>query len=118
MLFFSCFEDPFTIQRKRHRDAQFFFIKSQSGSYSKQSREDRPSRNGLGQKKIVFGSKDRAKEVKRKLESTYPLVDGRRFEILCSASKNELVLISPPTVGCSVSFLRDQSVLARATAYR
>ena len=69
-------------------------------------------------KKIVFGSKDRAKEVKRKLESTYPLVDGGRFEILRSASKNELVLISPPTVGCSVSFLRDQSVLARATAYR
>lgn len=96
----------------------FFFVKSQSGSYSKQSREDTPSRNGLGQKKIVFGSKDRAKEVKRKLESTYPLVDGGRFEILGSASKNELVLISPPTVGCSVSFLRDQSVLARAAAYR
>lgn len=56
--------------------------------------------------------------MKRKLESTYPLVDGGRFEILRSASKNELVLISPPTVGCSVSFLRDQSVLARATAYR
>lgn len=73
---------------------------------------------GLGRKKIVFGSKDGAKEMKSKLESTYPkLVEGGGFEILRTGSKNDLVLTSPPAAGYSVPFLRDHSGLAQALAY-
>lgn len=108
----------FTIQRKRHRDAQIFFCQIAIRKLFQTGQRRYAFKKRVRTKKIVFGSEDRAKEVKRKLESTYPLVNGGRFEILRPASKNELVLISPPTVGCSVSFLRDQSVLARATAYR
>lgn len=56
--------------------------------------------------------------MKSKLESTNPkLVEGGRFEILRFGSKNELALISLPTAGYEVSFIRDQSALAQATAY-
>ena len=66
------------------------------------------------EKKIVFGSKVGERDVKSKLESTYlKLVDGGGFEILHSG---ELVLISPPTTGSSVSFLCIQSGLPQATA--
>ena len=73
---------------------------------------------GFGRKKIVFGSKDEADEVKRKLESTYPkLVEGGGFEILRSGARSDLVVVTPPMAGYLVPFLRDQSGLAQALAY-
>ena len=73
---------------------------------------------GLGRKKIVFGSKDGAAEVKRKLESTYPkLVEGGGFEILRSGARSDLVVVTPPMAGYFVPFLQDQSGLAQALAY-
>jgi len=95
------------------------FVESRTGDCTKQGREDTPLRNGFGQEKIVFGSKDGAKEMKSKLESTYPkLVQGGGFEILRTGSKNELVLISPSAAGYCLPFFRDHSGLAQALAYK
>ena len=51
-------------------------------------------------------------EVMNKLEEIYPKLKGGGFEILRSAVKNEMAVVTPP-----VPFLRDQSGLAQAIAY-
>lgn len=74
----------------------------------------------LGRKKLVFGSKDRAKKVQERLEITFPkLTEGGGFEILRSGvTPRELVLVRPPPqIGYSVPFLRDSSGLGQALAY-
>ena len=93
------------------------------------ARVDAPSRKeklelqiaGLGRKKIVFGSKDSALQVKTKLEEEFPkLKNGGGFEILRSGFSpgKSLVLLRPPaSVGNSVEFLRDESGLGQALAY-
>ena len=93
------------------------------------ARIDAPSRKeklelqfaGLGRKKIVFGSKDSALQVKTKLEEEFPkLKNGGGFEILRSgfSPAKSLVLLRPPaSVGYSVKFLRDESGLGQALAY-
>ena len=93
------------------------------------ARVDAPSRKeklelqfaGLGRKKIVFGSKDSALQVKTKLEEEFPkLKNGGGFEILRSSFSpgKSLVLLRPPaSVGYSVKFLRDESGLGQALAY-
>ena len=75
----------------------------------------------LGRKKIVFGSKDSALQVKTKLEEEFPKLKNRGgFEILRSGFSpgKSLVLLRPPaSVGYSVKFLRDESGLGQALAY-
>ena len=57
-------------------------------------------------------------EVMNKLEEIYPkLKEGGGFEILRSAVKNEMAVVTPPVGGYTVPFLRDQSGLAQAIAY-
>ena len=57
-------------------------------------------------------------EVKGKLETTdHKLVEGGGFEILRCGRRSDLVVVTPPTAGYSVPFLRDQSELAQALAY-
>lgn len=75
---------------------------------------------GLGRKKLVFGSKDTAKLVQKKLEEAYPkLCQGGGFEILRSgATVKDLVFIRPPPLtGYAVPFLRNESGLGQALAY-
>ena len=69
----------------------------------------------------MFGSKDSALQVKTKLEEEFPkLKNGGGFEIL--RSEKSLVLLRPPASvasrGYSVKFLRDESGLGQALAYR
>ena len=98
-------------------------------SLSPCARVDAPSRKeklelqfaGLGRKKIVFGSKDGALQVKTKLEEEFPKVkNGGRFEILRTGFSpgKSLVLLRPPaSVDYSVKCLRDESGLGQALAY-
>ena len=72
----------------------------------------------LGRNKVVFGSKDSALQVKKKLEEAYQ--NGGGFEILCSgySSGKSLVVLRPPvSVGRLIKFLRDGSGLGQALAY-
>ena len=66
----------------------------------------------MGRNKVVFGSKDSALQVKKKLEEAYQ--NGGGFEILCSgySSGKSLVVLRPPvSVGHLIKFLRDGSGL-------
>ncbi|CAH3146691.1 unnamed protein product [Porites lobata] len=77
---------------------------------------------GLGRKKIVFGCRDNAVQVKEKLEQAYPKLDkGGGFEILRSGNSTSvrgLCVLKPPTsTGYSVNFLRNESGLGQALAY-
>ena len=73
---------------------------------------------GLGRKKVVFGNKDQAIEVSKKLEAAYPkLKAGGGFEILRSGIGSSLAFVSPPATGYSVPYLRDQAGLGQALAY-
>ena len=73
---------------------------------------------GLGRKKVVFGNKDEAIEVSKKLEAAYPkLKAGGGFEILRSGIGSSLAFVSPPATGYSVPYLRDQAGLGQALAY-
>ena len=73
---------------------------------------------GLGRKKVVFGNKDEAIEVSKKLEAAYPkLKAGGGFEILRSGIGSSLSFVSPPATRYSVPYLRDQAGLGQALAY-
>ena len=73
---------------------------------------------GLGRKKVVFGNKDGAIEVTKKLEAAYPkLKAGGGFEILRSGMGSSLAFVPPPATGYSVPYLRDQAGLGQALAY-
>ena len=77
---------------------------------------------GLSPKKIVFGCKDNAEQVKEKLEQAYPKLDkGGGFEILRSGNSTSVrglcVLKAPRSTGYSVHFLRNESGLGQALAY-
>lgn len=70
---------------------------------------------GLGRKKVVFGNKDGAVEVSKKLEGAYPkLKAGGGFELLRSGIGSSLAFLPPPATGYSVPYLRDQAGLGQA----
>jgi len=75
----------------------------------------------LGRNKVVFGSKDSALQVKKKLEEVYPKhKNGGAFEILRSGyslGKSLVVLRPPVSVGHLIKFPRDGSGLGQALAY-
>ena len=63
-----------TIQGKIHMDTQILlFVNLRSGSYSKQGREDTPSRNGFGQKKNCFWKEGWSKGSKWKANWNRPI---------------------------------------------
>lgn len=68
----------------------------------------------------MFGSKDSALQVKKKLEEAYPKhKNGGGFEILrsgYSSAKVLFVLRPPVSVGHLIKFLRDGSGLGQALA--
>ena len=67
---------------------------------------------------MVFGNKDGAVEVSKKLEGAYPkLKAGGRFEVLRCGIGSSLAFVPPPATGYSVPYLRDQAGLGQALAY-
>ena len=74
---------------------------------------------GLGRKTITFGRNDNAHAFVLKIETVYPKIKaGGGFELLRSGVSNkELVLITPPSSGYTVPFLRESSGIGQALIY-
>ena len=99
-----------------------FFCLSKATALNAPSRQEKAilQNAGLGRKKIKFNKNGSALHVKQMLEAAYPkIVQGGGFEILRSGISltDQLQLITAPSSGYSVSFLRDMSGLGQALAY-
>ncbi|KAK2572104.1 hypothetical protein P5673_002306 [Acropora cervicornis] len=111
---------PRTFQVRETWTHDFFCLGStQAVSVPSRAQKITLQNAGLGRRKVVFSCKGTALDVKTKLESVFPkLKAGGGFELLRSGSpSSKLSLITPPSGGYSVAFLRDAAGLGQALAY-
>ena len=111
---------PRTFQVRETWTHDFFCLGStQAVSVPSRAQKITLQNAGLGHRKVVFLCKGTALDVKTKLESVFPkLKAGGGFELPRSGSpSSKLSLITHPSGGYSVAFLRDAAGLGQALAY-
>ena len=109
-----------TFQVKEIWTHDFFCLEStQAASVPSHAQKIALQNVRLGRRKVFFSCKGTALDVKTRLESVYPkLKDGGGFELLRSGlPSSKLSLMTPPSGGYSVPFLRDTAGLGQALAY-